>query len=140
VQTPYPIHGLEKIAGIPPSRLGWACAIGGFIGAGLILFFQSWTSATDWAIDVGGKPFNSIPAFIPVTFEVGVLLAALATVGAFFFRSKLWPGKRAGIAAAGTTDARHVIVLKAENAGFDQKAAEGIAARHEVALAIEGND
>ena len=140
VQTPYPIHGLEKVAGVPPSRIGWACAIGGFTGAGLILLFQSWSSATDWAIDVGGKPFNSIPAFIPVTFEVGVLLAALATVAAFLVRSKLWPGKRAVVAAPGTTDAQHVIVLRAENAGFERKAAEGIAARHDVALAIEGND
>ncbi|HET7706038.1 MAG TPA: quinol:electron acceptor oxidoreductase subunit ActD, partial [Thermoanaerobaculia bacterium] len=140
VQTPYPIHGLEKVAGIAPSRIGWACAIGGFTGAGLILLFQSWSSASDWALDVGGKPFNSIPAFVPVTFEVGVLLAAFATVGAFFFRSRLWPGKRAAVAAAGTTDARLVIVLKAENAGFDRKAAERIAGRHDVALAIEGND
>ena len=75
-----------------------------------------------------------------MTFEVGVLLAAFATMGAFFFRSRLWPGKRAAVAAAGTTDARLVIVLKAENAGFDRKAAERIAGRHDVALAIEGND
>src|SRR5581483_7498493 len=94
VRTPYAVHGLEKVAGIPPSRLGWACALGGFSGAALILLFASWTSASSWALDVGRKPFNSIPAFIPVTFEVGVLLGAFATVRAFFVRSRLWPGRR----------------------------------------------
>ncbi|HUP62012.1 MAG TPA: quinol:electron acceptor oxidoreductase subunit ActD [Thermoanaerobaculia bacterium] len=129
VHTPYAVHGLEKVAGVKPSRLGWACAIGGFTGAGLILLFQSWTSAIDWGIDVGGKPLNSIPAFIPVTFEVGVLLGAFATVLAFLFRSRLWPGKRA---QAGATDDQFVVVLRAENAAFDPEHAEQIAARYGV--------
>jgi Ni/Fe-hydrogenase subunit HybB-like protein len=136
VHTPYAVHGLEKVAAVPPSRLGWACAIGGLTGAGLILLFQSWTSAIDWGVDVGGKPLNSIPAFIPVTFEVGVLLAAFATVLAFFFRSRLWPGKRAR-AADGTMDDQFVVVVRAENAGFDREGAKWIAARHGVSLRIE---
>jgi Ni/Fe-hydrogenase subunit HybB-like protein len=140
VRTPYAIHGLEKAAGVPPSRIGWACAIGGFTGAGLILLFQSWTSAADWALDVGGKPFNSIPAFIPVTFEVGVLLAAFATVGAFLFRSKLWPGRRVDGSRDGSSDDRFVIVLKAENAGFDRATAERIAAQHDVSVAVSGGE
>ena len=94
VYTPYAIHGLDRVAGLPHSRLGWVCAIGGFTGAGSILFFQSWTSSVSWALNVGGKPFNSIPAFIPVTFEVGVLAATLGTVAAFLIRSRLYPGKR----------------------------------------------
>ena len=131
VRTPYPVHGLEKVANVPASRLGWACAIGGFLGATLILLFQSWTSASDWALDVGGKPFNSVPAFIPVTFEVGVLLAAFATVGAFFFRSRLWPGRK------GTPlGDRFEIVVHAHNAAFDRKVAEQIALRYDIGLDV----
>ncbi len=138
VHTPYAVHGLEKVAKIRPTRLGWACAIGGFTGAGLILLFQSWTSAVDWGIDVGGKPLNSIPAFIPVTFEVGVLLAAFATVLGFLFRSRLWPGKRAR-ALERTTDDRFVVVLRADDASFERAAAERIAARHGVGIATTGD-
>ncbi|MGZ5472884.1 MAG: quinol:electron acceptor oxidoreductase subunit ActD [Thermoanaerobaculia bacterium] len=138
VHTPYAVHGLEKVAKVRPTRLGWACAIGGFTGAGLILLFQSWTSSVDWGIDVGGKPLNSIPAFIPVTFEVGVLLAAFATVLGFLFRSRLWPGKRAR-APERTTDDGFVVVLRADDASFERDAAERIAARHGVGIATAGD-
>jgi len=137
VHTPYAVHGLEKVAAVPPSRIGWACAAGGLTGAALILLFQSWTSAIDWGVDVGGKPLHSIPAFIPVTFEVGVLLAAAGTVLAFFCRSRLWPGKKTK-AIDRTTDDAFVVVLRAENAGFNRERAEGIAARHDVTLHVEG--
>jgi hypothetical protein len=131
VRTQYPVHGLEKVANVPASRLGWACAAGGALGAALIVLFQTWTSATDWALDVGGKPFNSVPAFIPVTFEVGVLLAAFATVGAFFFRSRLWPGRKG--TALGD---RFEIVVHAHNAAFDRKTAERIASRYDIGLDV----
>jgi Ni/Fe-hydrogenase subunit HybB-like protein len=135
VRSAYPVHGLEEVAKVPPTRLGWACAIGGFTGAGLILLFQSWTSVTSWALDVGGKPFNSIPAFIPVTFEVGVLLAAAATVLGFFFRSKLWPGKKGEPVPDDFT-----VIIRAHNAAFEPADAARVAARHNVAIRIEGGE
>ena len=135
VRMPYVVHGLDKVAGVAPSRLGWACAIGGFTGAGLILMFQSWTSASSWALDVGGKPFNSIPAFIPVTFEVAVLFGALATVLAFFFRSRLWPGKRGESVGENFT-----VVVHAGNAAFERAEAEQIAARHRIGITVTGAD
>jgi hypothetical protein len=120
------------VTAVPATRLGWACAIGGFAGAGLILLFQSWTSATSWALDVGGKPFNSIPAFIPVTFEVGVLLAAFATVGAFFVRARLWPGKKGE-----RIGDQFTVVVRASNAAFEVADAARITARHHIALAVK---
>ena len=137
VHAPYAVHGLEKTAGIPPSRLGWACAIGAFGGAGLVMLFMWWTSAVDWAVDIGGKSFSSIPAFVPVTFEVGVLFGALGTVAAFFIRSRLWPGKKART-PAGATDDTFVVVVRASDAGFDPDAARRIADRHGAGLAVEG--
>jgi molybdopterin-containing oxidoreductase family membrane subunit len=135
VRAPHAVHGLEKTAGIAPSRLGWACAIGGFTGAGLILLFQWWTSASSWALDVGGKPFNSMPAFIPVTFEVGVLLGAFGTVAAFFFRSRLWPGKRGERVGDDFT-----ILVRATDASFELDRARHIGSRHEIAVAVTGGD
>lgn len=135
VRTPYAIHGLDEVAGVPPSRLGWACAIGGFGGAALILLFERWTSITSWALDVGGKPFDSIPAFIPVTFEVAVLGAAGATVLTFFVRSRLWPGKRGEENGDGMT-----VVVRETNAVFERSDAERIAARHGVAIAVTGGE
>ena len=136
VHTPYAVHGLEKTAGMPRSRLGWACAVGGFGGAALVLAFQAWTSTVDWGINVGGKPLNSIPAFIPVTFEVGVLGAASFTVLAFFigmFRSgRAQRGKR-------VTDDGFVVVVRAVDASFRREGAERIAARHSVQLHVEEN-
>jgi len=135
VRTPYVVHGLEKVLGVAPSRLGWACAIGAFIGVALSLTFQSWTSVSSWALDVGGKPLNSIPAFIPITFEVAVLLGALATVLAFFVRSRLWPGKRGENVGEAFT-----VVVHARNATFERADAERIAARHEIGITITGAD
>ncbi len=136
VHTPYAVHGLEKVAEIKPSRIGWACAIGGFTGAALILLFESWTSAASWALDVGGKPFNSIPAFIPVTFEVGVLFAAFATVGAFFFKHAL--SRRSGRGCRDAAGEGFVIVVRAMNAAFERADAERIAGRHDIAIGVVG--
>jgi len=118
VQTPYAVHGLERAAGLRHSRLGWVCAIAGFSGAGLALLFETWTSSSSWALDVGGKPFASTPAFIPITFEVGVLAAALSTVVALFIRSRLYPGKRSA-SLARTTDDRFAVIVSACDASFD---------------------
>ena len=54
----------------------------GLSGAALGLTFQIWTSAYDWPINVGGKPFISLPAFIPITFECGVLIGGTMTLAA----------------------------------------------------------
>lgn len=119
VHCPYAVHGLERAAGLPPSRLGWVCAVAGFLGAGSILWFQHWVSAVDWPLNVGGKPFDSVPAFIPVVFEVGVLLAGLSTVAAFLFRSRLYPGKLPARPAAGVTDDRFLVVVDETDASFE---------------------
>lgn len=82
--TPYPVHGLEKAQGLKRSPLPWVTFFAGLTGCTIGFGFQYWTSAVDWPIIIGGKPFNSWPAFIPVTFELTVLLAALSTVAAMF--------------------------------------------------------
>ncbi|GIW72440.1 MAG: hypothetical protein KatS3mg102_1982 [Planctomycetota bacterium] len=79
--TPFPIHGMEKVLGLPPSRVPWICLAGGLFGCAGALLLQWWTSAVDYPWVISGKPLFSLPAFIPITFELTVLFAAF---GAFF--------------------------------------------------------
>ena len=78
--SPFPIHGLDIALGHPGSKVPWIVLMGGLIGVGGGLLLQWWTSAVDYPIRIGGKPMFSIPAFVPITFELGVLLAAFAAI------------------------------------------------------------
>lgn len=80
--TPYAVHGLSEALGIKKSWVPFVTLIMGLSGAGLGLWFEIWTSAYDWPINVGGKPFISLPAFIPITFECGVLIGGTMTLAA----------------------------------------------------------
>ena len=87
--TPFPIHGMDDALGIKPSIVPWATLIGGLTGFATAVFLQVWTSAIDWPINVGGKPMISGPAFIPICFELTVLLGGLSTAGFMFFLNGL---------------------------------------------------
>jgi len=89
VYTPFPVHGLEHAQGLKRSWLPFVTFGAGLAGFCLAFTLQYWTSAVDWPIIVGGKPMNSWPAFVPVMFELTVLLAGLFTVGAMFFANGL---------------------------------------------------
>lgn len=119
VYSPYAVHGLEAAMGLKPSRLPWICFLAAVAGAVLKLWFEFWTTMVDWPVNVGGKPWNSLPAFIPVTFEVMVLSAGLITVAAFLLVSRLWPGKRAVVPVPQVTDNRFVLVVEETDAAFD---------------------
>jgi hypothetical protein len=78
--TPFPVEGLAEALGAPLSRVPLICLIGGLIGCSGGFFLQWWPNVIGYALDIGGKPFNSWPAFIPITFELTILCAGLATV------------------------------------------------------------
>lgn len=82
--TPYAVHGLSEALGIRKSWIPYVTLIMGLTGAVLGLTFEIWTQAFDWPLIVGGKPFISLPAFIPVTFECGVLIGGTMTLAALF--------------------------------------------------------
>ncbi len=82
--TPFPIHGMDDALGLKPSIVPWATFLGGLVGFSTALFLQVWTSAIDWPINVGGKPLISGPAFLPILFELTVLLGGLSTAGFMF--------------------------------------------------------
>lgn len=87
--TPYPVHGMEEACGIKRSSIPWVTFIAAVIGLSSGLLLTWWTSAVDYPINIGGKPFFSLPAFIPVMFELTILFAALSSVGALFYHCKM---------------------------------------------------
>lgn len=130
VQTPYAVHGLDEAVGLPRSRLGWVCGVAGLSAAVAMLGFQLWVSAASWPINVGGKPFASTPAFVPVMFEVGILTGGLTTVLAFFIVSRLYPGKKPSLVHPGVTDDRFVVVVEAPGAGPESARAAVLCREH----------
>jgi hypothetical protein len=110
--TPYPVHGLDEALGFRRSRLSVACFLCGLLGASLALAFQFWSTTRSWALNVGGQPWNSLPAFVPVTFEAMVLFAGLGVVFALFLRCGLYPGKKALVPLPAVTDDRFVLLIE----------------------------
>ena len=93
VYTPFPIHGLDTALGYKMSRLPIAAFLFGMTGTILALTMMFYMMGYDWPMNIGGKNFVALPPFIPVTFEVTVLLSALGMVATFLIVSDLKPYK-----------------------------------------------
>lgn len=78
--SPFPVHGLDKAMGLQPSRLPWIVLGMALMGLGGAFALQSWVHAVDYPLVIAGKPFLSWQAFVPVAFEVTILLGALGAV------------------------------------------------------------
>ncbi len=112
VYTPYPMHGLEKAQGLRRSPLPWVTFGAGLTGFTCAFLLQYWTSAVSWPVNIGGKPLNSWPAFVPVLFELTVLFAGLATVAGMFILNGLPNLKRKAFDPSITRD-RFAVMIEA---------------------------
>ena len=92
--TPFPVHGMEDALGLKLSVVPWATLLCGLTGFMAATGLQVWTSAINWPINVGGKPMVSLPAFIPIMFELTVLFGGLGTVAFLFFLTGMPNAKR----------------------------------------------
>ena len=117
--TPYPVHGLSELIGVRHSRLPLVALAGGVAGCMAALAMQFYMAVVDWPLNVGGKPANSTLAFVPITFELTVLCAGLATAAAFLLRSRLAPGAGAVLFADGTTEDVFALALRRRDVTFD---------------------
>ncbi|MCZ7587020.1 MAG: DUF3341 domain-containing protein [Deltaproteobacteria bacterium] len=87
--SPFPVHGLEKAMGLSPSRVPWIVLVAGLTGASGGMLLQWWVSTTAYPLVISGKPLFSWQAFVPITFELGVLFGALGAVLGMLHLNKL---------------------------------------------------
>ncbi|NVJ85884.1 MAG: DUF3341 domain-containing protein [Algoriphagus sp.] len=122
VYSPYPVHGLEHALGYKRSRLPIAAFLFGMLGTSLALTMQFYMMKFDWPMIIGGKDFAAFPDFIPVSFEMTVLLAAFGMVGVFMVSSNLKPWAQPRIFDLRITDDKHVMAIDlAVNSGMDEE-------------------
>ncbi|MDG1278405.1 MAG: DUF3341 domain-containing protein [Algoriphagus sp.] len=120
VYSPYPVHGLEHVLGYKRSRLPIAAFLFGMLGTSLALTMQFYMMRFDWPMIIGGKDYAAFPDFIPVTFEMTVLLAAFGMVGVFMISSNLKPWAQPRIFDVRSTDDKHIMAIDiANNSAMD---------------------
>ena len=87
--TPYPVEGLAAELGMRKTRIPFVVLMGGLVGAGVGFFMQYYSMAINYTFNVGGRPYNSWPVFIPITFELLILVGALAAFLGMMFLNGL---------------------------------------------------
>lgn len=122
--SPFPIHGIDKAMNLKKSRLGWIVLVHGLIGLVGALSLIYYTSAVDYPLNISGKSLLNIPAWIPVTFELTILLSAFgATFGLFYlnglprFNHPLFNSDRFSKA----TDDGFFVCIEAEDPQFESE-------------------
>ncbi len=91
VFTPFPIHGLDTAMGLRDTSLHTAGFVYGIAGTITAFSFITWAFTTDWPLNIGGKPFFALPAWIPIIFELTVLFSAVGMVLTFCYLCQLAP-------------------------------------------------
>lgn len=115
VYSPYPVHGIDDYLGYKRSKLPIAAFLFGVLGTTLALTMQYYMMAFDWPMIIGGKDYGAFPDFIPVTFELTVLLAAFGMVGVFMVSTDLKPWAQPRIFDLRITDDKHVMAIDIVN-------------------------
>ena len=87
--SPYPVAGLAVALGLKPSWIPSVVFVGGLVGATVGFFMQYFSMAVDYPFNSGGRPYNSWPVFIPITFEVLVLVASFSAFLGMLFLNRL---------------------------------------------------
>jgi len=112
VYTPFPIHGLDKEMGLRDTSLHTAGFFYGISGTSIALGFISWVFTSDWPLNIGGKPHFALPAWIPIIFELTVLLSAVGMVLTFCYLCQMAPFVKKHHFHARATDDTFVMVIE----------------------------
>ena len=122
VFTPFPIHGLDHAMGLRDTSLHTAGFIYGITGTTTAVSFITWALTVDWQINFGGKPYFSLPAWIPITFELTVLFAAVGMVLTFCWLCQLAPFVRKDHFNPRSTDDLFVMAIECTDRTNEQEA------------------
>lgn len=87
--TPFPMEELIAALGVRPTKLSLFVLCCGIAGGLTGFFMQYFAAVIDYPLNIGGRPFNSWPSFIPITFEMTILFSALGAVVGMIFRNGL---------------------------------------------------
>lgn len=123
--TPFPVHGLDDAMGLKPTPLGWLSFTGGLTGGSLAILMQWWMNASDYPLNIGGKPAFAPQAAVPVTFELTILLTAFFTIFGMLGLNKLptlYHWTFGGSRFARVTDDRFFISIEADDPKFNVEA------------------
>lgn len=123
VISPYPIHGMEEACNIKRSWIPWVTFFAGLTGLASGLALTWWTSAVDWPLNVGGKPFFSLPAFIPIMFELTILFAALCSVASLFYACGI-PTIDPPTIDPDLSCHKFAVFIPSDDSGYDEKKVE----------------
>ena len=121
--TPFPVHGIDKAMGIRMTILPWIVLGAGLCGLATAILLQWWTNAYDYRWLVSGKPFWSVPANVPIMFELTVLFAGLTTLVAMLVLNNLpFPSHPLDHIRrfARSTDDRFFLFVEAADPKFDE--------------------
>jgi hypothetical protein len=120
--TPFPVHGMDAAMGMKPSILGWIVLVMGLTGLSAATAMIVWMNGIDYPLIIGGKPPISIPAMVPVCFELTILLSAFGAVLGMFHLNRLprhhhpvFDSERFRLAS----DDRFFISIEADDPKFD---------------------
>jgi hypothetical protein len=109
--SPFPVHGIDDLLGIKETRLHKAGFTLGFTGLVTAFSVMTYVNTMGYPTVFGGKPFFSLPAFIPVMFETTVLMAAVGMFFVYIKRNELFPGKIPMIIDERTTDDKFALAF-----------------------------
>lgn len=120
--TPFPVHGLDRAMGLRGSPLPWLVMLGGTAGVAAAILMQWWMNAVNYPLIISGKPLFSLPAQIPIGFEMTVLFASIAAFVGMFAFNRLPRFHHPAFCSArfkrATAD-RYFIVIEAADPEFD---------------------
>lgn len=124
VYAPYAVHGLDRAMGLPFSKITWVTFLCGLMGTTIAISGMTYVSAWDWPLNIGGKSPFPFPAFVPIMFELTILIGGLCTMLALFAFCRIFPGKKPRLFHPRVTDDRFVIVLECDEDFSEEKARE----------------
>ncbi len=114
VYSPFAVHGLDSLLDLKESRLHIGGFVFGLIGTLTAFLGMTWINTRDWPQIYGGKPYWTILAFVPITFELTVLFSSIGMVVTFFIINGQGPGVMNPILHPGITDDKFCIAFETE--------------------------